>query len=39
MGKMIKVNGIGYDQDKDQDLDVMWSGWLPISEIKILKKI
>jgi len=39
MGKMIKINGIGYDQDKEQDLDVMWSGWLPIEQVEILEKI
>lgn len=39
MGKMIRINGLGYDPDGDKDLDVMWSGWLPLGEIKVLRRI
>jgi hypothetical protein len=39
LGKMIKINGIGYDYDTKKDLDVMWSGWLPIELLEILEKI
>lgn len=37
MGKMIKVNSIAYDNNTNQDIDIMWSGWLPIDFIKIIK--
>ena len=36
MGKMIKVNSIGYDPQTMQDINVMWSGWLPNDLIRII---
>ena len=36
---MIKVNGIAYDYENNQDLNHMWSGWLPLSDIEIINKI
>lgn len=39
MGKMIKCNGIGYDYENNQDLNLLWSGWLPKDKIKIISKI
>ena len=39
MGKMIKCNGIGYDYNNNQDLNILWSGWLPKDKIKIINKI
>lgn len=39
MGRMIHINGLGYDPDSDADLDIMWSGWLPLGDIKVLRRI
>lgn len=39
LGKMIKVNGIGYDHGNNKDLDAMWSGWLPIAQIEVISKL
>ena len=33
LGKMIYVDSIGYDINTRQDLNTMWSGWLPTEEI------
>lgn len=33
LGKMIYVDSIGYDPATKQDLNVLWSGWLPTEEI------
>lgn len=39
MGKMIYINGIGYDYDSKEDINSVWSGWLPIQDIEILERI
>ena len=39
MGKMIKVNSIAYDYVNQKDLNVIWSGWLPIDLIKIIEVV
>jgi len=39
MGKMIKVNSIGYDCINKKDLNEIWSGWLPIDLIKIIEVV
>lgn len=39
MGKMICVNGIGYDYEKKQDLNIIWSGWLPLQSIEVIERI
>lgn len=39
MGKLVNVNGIGYDEAEKKDLDVVWSGWLPMQDIEILGRI
>lgn len=39
MGKMVQVNGLGYDYDKKEDLSVMWSGWLPVTQIEVISKL
>jgi hypothetical protein len=39
MGKMVRVNSIAYDYDNNKDLNIPWSGWLPITQIEILEKI
>ena len=37
IGKMINVNGIGFDYDNNTNTQDTWSGWLPISMIKQIK--
>ena len=37
MGKMIKVNTVGYDYQNQLDTNDLWSGWLPEKAIKILE--
>lgn len=32
-GKMIYVDSIGFDIVNNKDLNIMWSGWLPMDEI------
>ncbi len=39
LGKLINVNGLGYDEESKKDLDVIWSGWLPIQDIEVLERI
>lgn len=39
MGKMIKVNSIAYDYENQKDLNIIWSGWLPIDLIKIIEVV
>ena len=39
MGKFMKVTGAGYDYSSNMDLSVVWSGWLPLDGIKILKEL
>lgn len=39
MGKMIKLNCVGYDIDSGLDLNCVWSGWVPSKAIKIIKEL
>ena len=39
MGKMVKVNSIGYDYVNNVDTNDLWDGWLPQKGFKILKEI
>lgn len=39
MGKMIKMNCVGYDMDNDIDLNCIWSGWVPENYISIIKEL
>lgn len=39
IGDMVLVNGFCYDYEKQQDTLLMWSGWLPIKQIKVMEKI
>ncbi len=40
LGKdMIYVDGIYYDYTKKEDIMEMWSGWLPITQIKIIEQL
>ena len=33
LGKMVYVDSIGYDINTRQDINLLWSGWLPTEEI------
>ena len=33
LGKMLYVDSIGYDVNTRQDINALWSGWLPTEEI------
>ena len=39
LGKMILVNGIGYDNNTKEDLNYSWYGWLPVQNIKVISKL
>jgi len=39
LGKMIYVDSIGYDYAAYQDLNNVWSGWLPTEEIEQIAKL
>lgn len=39
VGDMIKINGAAFDYINKKDLPGMWSGWLPIKEIKVIEKL
>lgn len=38
-GGHAQVSGIGYNKATGQDILKMWTGWLPIKEIKIVSKL
>lgn len=39
LGTMIKIVGLAFDISTSTDLNEMWSGWLPLDEIEIIKKL
>ena len=39
MGKMVKVNSMGYDMKNQVDTNDMWSGWLPQKSITIIERL
>ena len=39
MGKMIKITGIAFDINTNSDINEMWTGWLPLDGIVIIKKL
>lgn len=39
MGKMVKVNSMGYDMKNHIDIPDMWSGWLPQKSITIIERL
>ena len=39
MGKMVKVNSIGYDIVNKTNINDMWEGWLPESSITIIERL
>lgn len=39
MGKMVKVNSVGYDMKHQVDCNDVWSGWLPRKSITIIESL
>lgn len=39
LGKMIKITGLAYDFTNKVDLDMMWTGWLPVEQLEILQQL
>ena len=39
LGKVIKVNGVEYDLENNRVLNNLWSGYLSIKDIEILKEM
>ena len=39
MGKMIKVNSIGYDMFNNTNINDMWEGWLPEKSITVIERL
>ena len=39
MGKMVKVNSVGYDMKHQTDFTDVWSGWLPRKSITIIENL
>lgn len=39
LNKIIKVNGVEYDLEKNQTLNNLWGGYLSIKDIEIIKEI
>lgn len=38
-GKVIYVDGVGYDLETDKSTSDFWSGWLPVDRITVVKGI
>ena len=39
LGKMIYVDSLAFDPQTKQDINIMWSGWLPVDELTMLSTI
>lgn len=39
MGKMVKVNSVGYDFKNKLDTNDVWEGWLPEKSITVIEEI
>lgn len=39
IGKMVQIQGVGFDYENREDLNVEWDGWLPVKSVKILREI
>ena len=39
LGDMIFIDGIYYDNALKQDINEMWTGWLPVNEIKLIEEL
>lgn len=39
LGNMINVDGLYYNFTTNEDINIMWSGWLPVDLITMIKEI
>ena len=39
LGRLIYVDSLGFDPQTKQDINVMWSGWLPTEELNIISQV
>lgn len=39
MANMVKINGVAFDYQKGTDINELWSGWVPIDSIFIIKEL
>lgn len=39
LGKMIYVDSLGFDPQTKQDINVLWSGWLPTDELTLISQV
>lgn len=39
LGKLIYVDSLGFDPTTKQDINVLWSGWLPVEELTMISTI
>ena len=39
LGKMIYVDSLGFDPQTKQDINVLWSGWLPVDELTLISQV
>lgn len=39
MGKMIKINSVGYDYTNNKDTNDVWCGWVPNKSIRIVGEL
>lgn len=39
MGKMVKIDGVGYDWISHTEINTQWCGWVPLKSIKIIQEI
>ena len=39
MGKMVKIEGIGFDMNEGKPINATWTGWLPIGNVQIMEEI
>jgi hypothetical protein len=39
VGKMLYIDGLAYDIITKTDLNITWSGWLPIEQIKLIENL
>ena len=39
MGKMVRINGVGFDYENKVDKSSSWEGWLPIEAVSIIQQL
>ena len=39
VGNNIKISGVGYNRESNEDTMDMWEGWLPLKSIKVIGRL